>query len=106
MVTKLRPAKIFIRPAELFLKNIYTHFEPQLDRIMTEIPQFQFFYFFLDNTPRFWEKNSEIRDQIEVKTFFFRERYDFGRKIAKGLCSEASRFICAKIFFSQNCGDL
>ena len=39
---------------------------------------------FLENTPRFWEKNSEIRDRIEVMTFFFfRDHYDFGRKIVK-----------------------
>ena len=32
-----------VRPAELFLKNIYTHFEPQLDRIMSEMcPSFCF----------------------------------------------------------------
>ena len=65
------PLRLFIRPAELFLKNIYTHFEPQLDRSMSGIPQFQFFYLmFLENTPRFWEKNSEIRDRIDVKAFF------------------------------------
>ena len=33
---------------------------------------------------KFWEKNSEITGRIEVKTlFFFRDHYDFGRKIAK-----------------------
>ena len=26
---------------------------------------------------------SEIGDEIEMKTFFFRDHYDFGRKIAK-----------------------
>ena len=106
VVTKLRLAKNFIRPAELFLKNIYPHFEPQLHKIMSGILQFQFFYF-LENTLRFWEKNSKIRDEIELKTFFFfRDYYDFGRKIAKDLCSAASRVISAKIFFSQNPGDL
>ena len=35
---KPRVSKVW--PAELFLKNIYTHFEPQLDRIMLKIPQF------------------------------------------------------------------
>ena len=39
-VFKVRSLRFFIRPAELFLKNIYTHFEPQLDRIMSEMPQF------------------------------------------------------------------
>ena len=34
--------------------------------------------------PWFWEKNSEIQQQIEVKTFFFfREHLDFGSKIGK-----------------------
>ena len=35
---------------------------------------------FLENTARFWEKNSEIRDRIEVKAFFFRDRHDFWEK--------------------------
>ena len=34
---------------------------------------------------RDWEKNSEMQQQIEVKTFFFffREHLDFGRKTGK-----------------------
>ena len=31
--------RFFIQPAKLF-KNIYTHFEPRLDRIILEAPQF------------------------------------------------------------------
>ena len=42
------PLRIFIRPANVFFKkNIYTHFEPQLDRIMSEIPSFNVIYFFI-----------------------------------------------------------
>ena len=49
------PLRFFIRPAELFLKNTYTHFEPQLDRIILGTPQFQVFilFFSLEDTPRF-----------------------------------------------------
>ena len=32
---------------------------------------------------RDWEKNSEMQQQIEVKTFFFREHLDFGKKTGK-----------------------
>ena len=41
--------------------------------------------FFFRDHPDFGEKNREIRDEIEVKTFFFffREHPDFGRKIGK-----------------------
>ena len=55
--------RFFIWPAELFIKNVYTHFEPQLDRIISGTPQFQVFavFFSLENTPGFWEKNSGIR---------------------------------------------
>ena len=40
---------------------------------MSGIFQFQFLHLFMffENTPRFWEKNSEIRHRIEVKTFVF-----------------------------------
>ena len=44
---------------------------------MWGIPQFQFF---LENTPRFWEKNNEIRDRIEVKTFFLEITTVLGEK--------------------------
>ena len=62
---RIRPTKNFYPARRALFKNIYTHFESQLDRIMSGIPQFQFFYVFmsLENTPRFWEKNSEIRDE-------------------------------------------
>ena len=64
---QIQPSKIFY-PARGAFFNIYTHFEALLDRIMSGIPKFQFFIFlfFLENTPRFLEKNSEIRDEIEV----------------------------------------
>ena len=79
MVPKLRPAgrirptKTFYSASRALLKNICTYYEPQLDRIMSGILQFQFFYLFmlLENTPRLWEENSEIRHRIEVKTFVF-----------------------------------
>ena len=86
VVTKLRPAKIFYPARGALFKKVYTHFEPQLDRIISGTPQFQMFilFFSLENTPKFWEKNRKIRDRIEVKTFFFfRDHYKFGRKIAK-----------------------
>ena len=82
------PLRFFIRPVELFSKNVHTHFEPQLNRITVcwGTPQFRVFilFFSIENTPRLWEKNSEIRARTEVKTvFFFRDHYKFGRKIAK-----------------------
>ena len=43
-------------------------------------------FFFFWRTPWVWEKNREIGDEIKVKTvffFFFREHFDFGRKISK-----------------------
>ena len=73
MVTKLWPAGVSGR--------IYTHSEPQLDRIMSGISLYPFMV--SENMARFWENNNEIGDRIEVKTFFFRDRYDFGRKIVK-----------------------
>ena len=87
VVTKLRPAKIFYPAHRVFLKNIYHHFEPQLDRIMSEIPQFQFLYFLREHT-KILGKNSKVRDQIKGKNFFV---FFGGRKIAIDLCSEASR---------------
>ena len=55
------PLRFFIRPAESFLKNIYTHFEPQSDRIISGTLQFQFL----------------------SCSFHWRTHQDFGRKIAK-----------------------
>ena len=45
VVPKLRPTKTFYPALGALLKNICTHFEPQLDRIMSGIPQFHFFIF-------------------------------------------------------------
>ena len=36
------PLRLFIRSAELFLKNIYTHLELQVDRIISGHPSFRF----------------------------------------------------------------
>ena len=53
------PLRFFIWPAELFLKNVYTYFEPQFDRIMSGTPQFQVFHlvlFFREHTKISGEK--------------------------------------------------
>ena len=55
------PVATKLRPAEFCSKKIYTHFEPQLDKIMLGTPQFQVFILF----------------------FQLRTHQDFGRKIAK-----------------------
>ena len=44
-----------------FKKNIYINFEPQLNRIMSKIPQFQCYLFF----------------------YYFRDYHDYGKKIMK-----------------------
>ena len=55
VVTKLRPAKVFHPARRALIKNVYAHFEPQLDRIIPGTPQLQVFtlFFPLENTPRF-----------------------------------------------------
>ena len=52
---------------------------------MSEIRQFRYYLFFYYRSLQFWEENSEIRDQIKVKTFFFLKNTLIGRTTRKHL---------------------